>query len=192
MTYQYRIVTPPAALPVTMEDLKNHLRIGHEDEDSLLAGYAAAAVNHLETVLNRPIMNQTIEQILPSFPARWPIELRGRVQQVVAITYWDGEAQQVLDPATYWVNTYAEPGMVSLSINRHWPTTVLREDAVRITYVSGFGDSPNDVPEALRQAILLLAGHWYESRVPVSVGATVSAMPFGVECLAAPYRLWSF
>jgi hypothetical protein len=41
-----------------------------------------------------------------------------------------------------------------------------------------------DIPVA-RQAILMLATHWYVNRVPVS-GQTISAMPMSVEWMISP------
>jgi uncharacterized phiE125 gp8 family phage protein len=189
----YWTVTPAASLPITMTEIRDQLRISGEDEDSLLAMYARAATAHIETVLNRPIITQTISQIVPAFPPRWPIELHGRVQQVVSISYLDQTGvSQTLAPEVYRVNTYSEPGLVSLQIDQAWPNTALRDDAVTITYKAGFGDDSDSVPDALRQAILLLTAHWFENRVSVVIGANVTSLPFGIDCLIAPWKVWSF
>lgn len=189
----YRVLTPPAGLPITMAALKAHLRIDHDDENDLLVAYAGAATAHLETVLNRHLLNTTVEQILPSFPMRWPIELRGRVQQIISLAYRDSTGVlQTLPPETYWLNSYCEPALVSLAINQAWPGSAIRDDAVVITYISGYGETPEDVPESLRHAVLLLAANWYENRTTVSIGASVSRLPFGVECLISPFKLWAF
>jgi uncharacterized phiE125 gp8 family phage protein len=56
----------------------------------------------------------------------------------------------------------------------------------------GYGDAATDVPEALRQAIRLLAAHWYENRGLVITGvAQVAALPSTVAALIAPYRMLS-
>jgi uncharacterized phiE125 gp8 family phage protein len=188
----YRVVTPATRLPVSLADLKAHLRVEHDDEDGLLSGYLAAAVGHVETITNRSLLNTVVEQILPCFPHR-PIELRGRVQSVISIKYLDeAAAEQTVDPLTYRVNTAAEPGRVYLQPDQSWPATLWVEDAVTVRYVTGYGDTVEGVPEAIRQAILLLCGLWFEQRLPVVLGTSVSSLPFSVECLLAPYKVWCF
>ncbi|QQP93560.1 phage head-tail connector protein (plasmid) [Skermanella sp. TT6] len=188
----YRIITPAAGLPVSLEDLKAHLRIDHEDEDALLFGYLAAATGHVETILNRPLLATVMETVLPGFPCG-PIDLHGRTIAVESITYLDGaEVEQTVNPSIYRLSTASEPGRVYLRTNAVWPATACAPDAVRIRYLSGFGTDPSDIPEAIRHALLLLVALWHSERLPVSVGAAVNKIPFGIECLIAPYKLVSF
>lgn len=56
------------------------------------------------------------------------------------------------------------------------------------------GDVPDTDPDGLKiaddilLALMLLVGHWFENREPVSVGNTVTTFPFGFESLLQPYR----
>lgn len=43
---------------------------------------------------------------------------------------------------------------------------------------------------AMRQAMLLLIGNWYNNRESTNVGNIVSEMPFGVQALLAPHKIW--
>lgn len=43
-----------------------------------------------------------------------------------------------------------------------------------------------DLP-ALRQAQLLLVGHWFANRESVAVGVSIASVPLAVESLCAPY-----
>ncbi len=59
------------------------------------------------------------------------------------------------------------------------------------TFAATYGgvDQPA-IPDALRQAVLMLAAHWYENRE-----ATVEALkepPFGVSEILREFREWSF
>ena len=54
-----------------------------------------------------------------------------------------------------------------------------------VDFTAGFGPAWSDVPEDLRQAVLLLAAHFYENR-NAAQGETV--MPFGVSSLIQRYR----
>ncbi len=47
-------------------------------------------------------------------------------------------------------------------------------------------------PADVRQAILMLAGHWYENREATLVGVPASVLPLGYHDLLLPYRRWIF
>ena len=53
--------------------------------------------------------------------------------------------------------------------------------------IAGYGAAAA-VPAAIKQAMLLLIGHWFANREAVNVGNIVTAMPLAVEALIAPYR----
>lgn len=44
-----------------------------------------------------------------------------------------------------------------------------------------------DLPAPLRQAVLLLAGHWYNQREAVS-GVQMTEAPYTIQALIKPYR----
>lgn len=48
------------------------------------------------------------------------------------------------------------------------------------------------IPGALRQAIKMLAAHFYENREAASFDGRASETPFGFLSLIAPYRAWGF
>lgn len=48
------------------------------------------------------------------------------------------------------------------------------------------------VPEPLKEAVRMLAGHLYENREATLVGITAQELPFGLFGLIAPYRKWCF
>lgn len=70
-----------------------------------------------------------------------------------------------------------------------WPQTYTREDAVRVTWAAGYGPAATDVPAAIRQAMLLMIGHWFENREASVVGVSVTDLPMAVNSLLAPYSL---
>ncbi|MGB1209276.1 MAG: head-tail connector protein, partial [Paracoccaceae bacterium] len=56
----------------------------------------------------------------------------------------------------------------------------------QIHFTAGFGPTFGDVPADLRQAVLLLAAHYYEYRDETALSE--GCMPFGVTALLARYR----
>lgn len=113
----------------------------------------------------------------------------GNLQSLTSVTYIDPSGvQQTLDPSNYLVDAVNEPGRLHLAPTAFWPPTQERRwDAVRITYVVGFG-AAGDVPEPLKQAMLLLISQMYEHRTP-EVAGVLSQVQFSLKALYDPYRL---
>jgi uncharacterized phiE125 gp8 family phage protein len=68
------------------------------------------------------------------------------------------------------------------------PVSPLAANGIEIDFVAGYGDAPSDVPQPIRQALLLLVAHWYENREPVEIGATATVIPGSVSSLLSLYR----
>lgn len=43
----------------------------------------------------------------------------------------------------------------------NWPVVFQCDDAVKIKFVSGFGDAAPDVPETIRHALLMIVSDYY-------------------------------
>jgi uncharacterized phiE125 gp8 family phage protein len=181
----YQLIVPPAVYPVTLAEAKAQCRVDHDDEDAFIQRLIAAATGHFDArsgVLGRCLISQTWEMVLDEFPAG-ALELPlGPVQSVVSVEYDDpsGVAQTVA-ASTYTVDT------TSLSA-----PTLDNINAVRVRFVSGYGSTPAAVPDAIRHAILMLIGHWYENREAVAPGSPSAPLPMAVDALVAPYRVHGF
>ncbi|ODR98420.1 hypothetical protein AUC68_08240 [Methyloceanibacter methanicus] len=57
-----------------------------------------------------------------------------------------------------------------------------------VAFVAGFGDAAADVPQPIRQALLLLVAHWFERREPVELGPGPQGVPAVAAGLLQPYR----
>lgn len=64
-------------------------------------------------------------------------------------------------------------------------------DTLRVAYDAGYGDAAADVPQALKQAILLLAAYWYSQREAVA-GTELREVPYAVQALCSQYRVQHF
>jgi uncharacterized phiE125 gp8 family phage protein len=58
--------------------------------------------------------------------------------------------------------------------------------------VAGYGDDAEDVPQAIRQAMMLMIGHWYENREDTLGVGNIQRIPQGSEYLLWPYRVLKF
>ena len=187
-----RVVTPPAVEPITLTELKAHLRITHDDEDTILTVYLKAARMYAETTLCwRAFITQELELARDSFPSVFSLP-RPPLQAVTSIIYRERNGTfETIDPADYIVDTDSEPPRIVPAADERWPSdTLYPVNAVRVRYLAGYGAAPDDVPTEIRQGILILAAHFYEVREPVVIGTSVMVVPMTAEALLMPYRVW--
>lgn len=178
----------PAERLVSMTAVKAHLRVEVADEDDLIDVLRTAAEEHLdgpEGILGRCILTQTWVQEFAAFddPLRldvWPV-------QSVVVKYDDADdVEQTLSSAVYTVGRDALGWHIALRSGQSWPVVGDTPRPVRVTVVAGFG-AASAVPAPIKQAALLLVGHWYENRQAAAPKALATA-PMAVEALLAPYR----
>ena len=60
-------------------------------------------------------------------------------------------------------------------------------NGIEVDVTAGYGDNSVDVPSVLRQAILMLAAHWYDHRA-TGFDFMTAGEPDGLFALIEPYR----
>lgn len=192
-----QLITAPEEEPVSLAEAKAHLRLEHEDEDSVINLLIRASRRRAEEFLGRALVEQTWELVLDAFPDAEIKLPRPPLLEVVSIKYDDEDGdEQTLPTEDYAIDTVSKPGWVVPADT--WPTTLDAINAVRIRYTAGYGptaDSPvelaSGVPEDIKAGILLFLAHLYANREAVVVGQAAVALPMGVEALWQPYRVYS-
>lgn len=192
MNYRAVLTEAPEEVPLTIEEAKRHLNVTHSDDDTYIEALLAAGVAHLDGSrgIVGPLLTQSWRQDFDGFADCLRLPLRP-AQEITSLTYKDASnvAQTVsgsnyslleddLGPFVRFLPTYVTPVTY---INGAAPV-------VSVTFVAGYGDEPEDVPQAIRQALLLLIGHWYQNREAVVIGPTPNQLPMAVDALLAPYR----
>jgi len=177
--------TPPASEPLSLGEVKAHLRVETDAEDGLLAGYLAAARSTAECFLRRALIAQDWQLVLdrwPEGPVRLPHPPLMAVEEI-RVRASDGTAS-VVSPETYRVETRAEPGFILPGRGETWPKPGLGDSGIEIDFTAGFGESWNAVPEPVRQALLLMIAQMHEQR-----GEASPAIAGHVRSLLQPYRM---
>lgn len=175
--------------PVTLAEAKAQLRILDDaSEDDLIAAYIGAARDHVEKYTGTALITQTRTLKVPNFSALQSLSA-APLQSVTSITYLDtaGE-EQALSTDVYEAVIDGLEASIRLKVGQSWPAVRPVSDAVRATVVCGYGDTGAEVPAPIRQAMLLLIGHWFATREAVNVGNIVTEMPMGVEALLCNHR----
>lgn len=182
------VVTPPSEEPVSVLDAQSHLRVDSDVDEDYVAGLIVAARQWCEQYCNRSFVTQTLALRLDAVPAFGWIELRRPpVQSVTSVAYVDAAGvTQTLPPTDYVASLHGLPPRILPAFGGAWPTTRIQPDAMTVTYVAGYG-AASAVPAPIRQAMLLLIGHYYENRESVVVGKAANELPMAVESLLAPY-----
>lgn len=183
------IKTGPESEPVTLTEAKAHLNVTCSDDDMYITTLITVARIHAERYQRRSYITQTLELRLDRFP-RYLIELkRPPVSAVATVKYIDSAGDtQTLSSALYTTDFNSYMPRLVPAFNQIWPTTRHVIDAVTIEYTAGYG-AAEDVPDTIKQAMLLLIGHWYLSREQVVIGFTVAELPTGVTALLATERV---
>jgi uncharacterized phiE125 gp8 family phage protein len=192
------LVTPPAAPPISLAEIKAQVRVEDGSEDALLMGYVRSATDMVEQMSGLRLIDQTWEYSTDAFPERcgWLRLPLAPLLAVEQITYVNEQGISLtLDSSVYLVRGIGsvQPGRIILGANQQWPTTWRGAGAVVIRARYGWLDH-NAVPEALRQAVMMLAAHWFDNRSTTAAGpdyGPVSHTPFGVRELVEPYRVWA-
>ena len=95
---------------------------------------------------------------------------RSPIQSVSSIVYTDTTGTtQTYDPTQYSVDVNSLPGRITPIFGTVWPVTQEIPNAVRITFVAGFGGTPDTVPEEYKQAIRAVATWMYYNRGDVNL-----------------------
>lgn len=192
--YSLTIDTAPTVEPVTLTDLKDQLRITTTDEDSYLTALITAARRNVEHILGRSLITQTWNLYLDNFPAsaNTPISLlKPPLQSVTWVKYWDNnDTEQTWTSSEYVVDTDNICGLVYPDRTYNWPSVRDFPKAVNIKFVAGYGLAV-DVPQDIKQAILLIIGHLERNREHTT-GMTLNEIPMGANAILAPYKIHNF
>ena len=184
------LIQDAAVEPVTVTQVKNHLRVTEDLEDIIIAGLITSARKVVEQITRRALIHQTWKLFLDGFPTRDSIELPyPPLAEVVSVDYYDANGElQTLDPALDQTDNRSTPGEIVLSATGAWPAVESdKVNAVQVEYIAGYGATAAAVPEPIRLAIIHLASHWFENREPFSQ-SQLFQVPATFELILMPYR----
>lgn len=160
----------PQAQPISRDDVKAALRIDHADDDALIDQLIAAAIARLEGsgktrdgYLGQALITQTwrLETFAPNKVGILPIDY-GPIQSVTSVETMLNGAYSTWPAAAYRLAQRDGRGAIVPNYGYAWPLRDLREDAIRVTFVAGFGDAPADVPAHICRALILDVGRRYD------------------------------
>lgn len=153
----FKTTSEPTIEPITLEELKDRIRVTGCDDDAQLTLMLKAARQAVEANSYRRLITQTVVGYMDSF--RWirEIELRlAPIQSITSIVYTDlAGANQTFSSARYSTDIISTPPRIVLKTNEQVEYTEENTpNAVAITFVAGYGATAASVPVQARLAIV--------------------------------------
>jgi uncharacterized phiE125 gp8 family phage protein len=198
----------PAIEPVSLADVYLQAEIIDNAHDSMLLMLISAARQYVESYTGRSLITQKWRLILDSFPglqsggyveygqaysmpANAILLERGNVQSVDSITYvaMDGTTQTA--PSSGYVSDLSGcPARVAPKFGQIWPIPIPQIGAVTVDYTAGYGPAATDVPEGIRNWILMRVATLFANRETVAIlnRGKVEALPF-VDTMLDPFSV---
>lgn len=207
-----RLQTAPAAEPVSAAELRTHLR---ESETTLPDAQANGFITQARQWIEDQIALALIDQVWLLTIDRWPggssAWWDGTVQAHINVLHGDGHLVDVEIPrwplqSVDTVNVYDEdgnatavtiadvfdvdvnsiPGRMTLQKGAVWPVALRSNNAIEITYTSGYGAAGTDAPAPLVAAVKNLAAALYTNR---GDGCEMNAVNSGVKAFLSTYKV---
>ena len=187
------LVTDPATKVVTVDEIKDHLRIDTTDEDTLLGLYIDAATEMAENYCGRHFIKHTYKLYFDTETHRASLyfpdcELYSPSESVDAYVEWEKPnfAHPVVSDEAY-LESFSNPSIVRLSKdfeNYGYPASG-DGDLFWFNFKTGFGAAASDVPQAIKQAIKLIVADMYYFREDRK-----RSFPMASEILLQPYKCY--
>lgn len=153
--------------PITLTEAKKHLRVDHANDDDYIGSLMLAVTSLCEKLQRRVYVSRQLTYYLDEFAD----EIRppySPLASVASIKYIDTDGVlQTLANTVYAVDTWHEPGRITLAYGQTWPSIRPVANAVLVTYNAGWADQQS-VPDDYKHLVKLLLAHYYENRESVS------------------------
>lgn len=165
------------------------------DEDAYLTFLIQATTEVIEASTAKALITRTFAAYFDEWPDCDDIDLPvNPVASVEHVYYRDQNASEVDFLASLILDNVDDQLPARLVKKYAAVFPILDFDAtnaVRIEFTAGYGATSDTIPAKIRQCILFLVAHWYQSREPVVNGTAVlsNKVPFTFETVLNSFRL---
>lgn len=182
-----KVITAPAAYPVTLAQAKEFCRIDSTDssQDTTLTMLIAAMTDYAEHLTGRAFVERTLQLNLNCFTHTIALPMAPLIG-VDSVKYTDiNGAAQTVSALDYEYDTISQPGLLRPIWGAAWPSIGYGFNPVRIQYRAGYAapGSPQDLtdntylPGALRTWMAARICTMYDNRDQIFIGVTVQPIP---------------
>ena len=193
--YNYHVVTPPAELPVTLAEVKEHLKLdpGDTTQDDYLTFLITSITKYAEKYTKRTFINtkfRTYRDIFTDY-----IKLRrGKLQTIDLFEYLVDDIYTTVSTDLFYVTDETAFSRIVRKANEEYPTNIDDQmQAIKIEFTAGYGTTEADVPADLRLALLEHIAKSYENRgdcdADISTDVIEAFLPQEVRGIYEMYRI---
>jgi len=208
--YTYKVTIPPSNTVLTLEEIKEYLRLDTDDtsEDALLLRLEATAVSFVEKYTSRTLLTTQFITYRDNFFGfgyayagyyygsnnycydYWLLR-KSPLQQVDLVQYYNTDNVLTTVDSDIYYNTFENDySKILLNNGYQFPTDIIMKlQAIQILFTAGYGDTGEDVPQELKEAILMLIAGMYENRGDCNQSTCSSVANCSIMSLLDQYRI---
>tara|TARA_R110002050_G_scaffold26276_2_gene69457 strand:- start:6534 stop:7112 length:579 start_codon:yes stop_codon:yes gene_type:complete len=173
----------------TTATAKDFLKVDTTADDTLIDSLIKAATQSCEIYTNRYFLNTVVTQYSDNWLGFYRL-YKSPVVSLTHIKYYDTtDTLQTLAGSTYILDNVSQPARIGIAVDQELPDLADRINAVEVKYTVGYGTTSADVPDGIKQAVLLTIGNWYENRQTVITGRTATELPLSSQYLLDQYKI---
>jgi len=160
MTVEYKRIDKVEKNIVSLDQVKDFIRLSGDDENSMIQLLIDAATKNAEGIMGLDLLTTTYECYRPNFYGDLTLR-RAPYQSLVSIEYLKDKVYTTLASSEYKLS---EGGIYGIIEQIEAPSIDDDVKGVKITFKSGYGDNVSDVPADITMALLQTVHHWYDNR----------------------------
>jgi hypothetical protein len=161
---------------ITLAEAKTHCRVDFTDDDT----YIQSLCDLVEELVLTEI--QGTKTGVGTVTTNGTVNLVGSGTEFTSHTV--GDMIKLTDETVRTIATIVDDTHLTV-------TSAFTTSASEITYTV-YPGLPSPLPLGLKQAMLLLVGHYYMIREPVLIGVGITEIPFAYKYLIGPWKNWTF
>ena len=173
----------------TTAEAKDFLKVDTTADDTLIDSLIKAATQSCQIFTNRYFLTTTVNQYSDNWFEFYRL-YKSPVEEIIHVKYYDtNDTLQTLASSNYILDNISQPARIGISVDGTLPNLADRINAVEVAYKVGYGELSSDVPEGIKQAVLITIGNWYENRQTVITGRTATELPLSSQYLLEQYKI---
>ncbi|MBL4837376.1 MAG: hypothetical protein JKY34_07340 [Kordiimonadaceae bacterium] len=155
-----------------LDEVKDFIQVDYAGDDTLIYKLYLTALAYLDGnagIANRSLIYSVWDYTLACFPCDEITLPLSPTVKVLAVSYrdTDGNTQQLVEGTDCRVNRLgAQNHRAQIVPLTSWPSVERGGDAVTISYVAGYSQTPSGLPETVKTVIKCLVAEWHTNRTP--------------------------
>ena len=164
---EYSIVSQTNELPLTLTEVKSHLRIDFTNDDTYLTHLIKVASSFFEEMTGRSLITKTYKTYLDKFPQyNVGIKIRkSKLQSILSIQYYLNNVLTNYTSQNYYYNDSTGFSEIFLKVNNFYPNEIDEiKNSVVINFTAGYGANEASIPANIKQSLLMFITDCYMNR----------------------------